>query len=250
MQEEQIQIKLSAFEGPLDLLLHLVEKAEMDIQDIFVSEITAQYLLYMEQVDELDMDKASGFLSMAATLIYIKSRAILPRPPKIEEEDGEDPEEKLIRQLREYKQYKEVGETFEQMAELASHSYVRLPEEFIAPEQEIELEQGDVQRLWRAFKQVLTHKETPIDPQTFQRLRKDIYTIEASMTRLRSRLRKGGRIEFSSLFESREKMEMIVTFMAILELLNQGELDVEQEKAFSEIYLVQAYGGASEGGGE
>ena len=84
-------VQLQQFEGPLDLLLHLIEEAELDVKDIFVSEITAQYLSYMEQLDELDMDTASEFLSMAATLLYIKSRQLLPRPPK-EDDAEEDPE--------------------------------------------------------------------------------------------------------------------------------------------------------------
>ena len=93
------EVKLSRFEGPLDLLLHLIEQAEVDIKDIFISEITSQYLEYMSQIDELDMDTASEFLTMAATLVYIKSRSLLPRPPKENTEEEEDPAEALIRQL-------------------------------------------------------------------------------------------------------------------------------------------------------
>ncbi|MBQ3132506.1 MAG: segregation/condensation protein A, partial [Clostridia bacterium] len=97
------EVKLSRFEGPLDLLLHLIEQAEVDIKDIFISEITSQYLEYMNQIEELDMDTASEFLTMAATLVYIKSRSLLPRPPKETTEEEEDPAEALIRQLREYR---------------------------------------------------------------------------------------------------------------------------------------------------
>ena len=101
-------VSLKQFEGPLDLLLHLITRAKVDIKDIFVSEITEQYLASMGSVDELDMDTASEFLTMAATLVYIKSRSLLPKPPK-ENTEEEDPADALIRQLREYRAAKETG---------------------------------------------------------------------------------------------------------------------------------------------
>ena len=103
------EVHLDRFDGPLDLLLHLIEQAKVDIKDVFLSGITNEYLLLMRELDELDMDTASEFLSVAATLVYIKSRSLLPRPPR--EADGEeDPEEALVRQLRDYKRFKEAGE--------------------------------------------------------------------------------------------------------------------------------------------
>ena len=119
-------VQLKQFEGPLDLLLHLIEEAELDVKDIFVSEITAQYLSYMDQLEELDMDTASEFLSMAATLLYIKSRQLLPRPPK-EDEAEEDPETLLIRQLREYKAFKEASEQLRALFDAARELHTRLP---------------------------------------------------------------------------------------------------------------------------
>ena len=103
-------VSLKQFDGPLDLLLTLISKAKIDIRDIFVSQITEQYLEYMQGVDELDMDSASEFLQMAATLVEIKSRALLPKPPKPEDPDEETPEQALIRQLTEYKAFKETCE--------------------------------------------------------------------------------------------------------------------------------------------
>ena len=101
--EAEYRVKLKQFEGPMDLLLHLIERSEVDIADIFISEITSQYLLYMDEIDELDMERASAFLTMAATLVYIKSRSLLPKV-KAEEEDGEIcTEEMLIQRLQEYK---------------------------------------------------------------------------------------------------------------------------------------------------
>ncbi len=120
-------VHLQQFDGPMDLLLYLVEKYELDIQDIFVSEITGQYLEYMNEIDTLDMDKASEFLAMAATLIYIKSRHLLPRTPQEETEEAEDEETKLIRQLREYKLFKEAGEELRTLEARAKNVFTRLP---------------------------------------------------------------------------------------------------------------------------
>ena len=112
-------VSLKQFDGPLDLLLTLISNAKVDIQDIFVSEITEQYLETMNLVDELDMDSASEFLQMAATLLEIKSRAMLPKPPKPESEDELSPEEALIKQLTEYKQFKEASERMHELEEEA-----------------------------------------------------------------------------------------------------------------------------------
>ena len=112
-------VSLKQFDGPLDLLLTLISNAKVDIQDIFVSEITEQYLESMRLVDELDMDSASEFLQMAATLLEIKSRAMLPKPPQPEEEGALSPEEELIRQLTEYKQFKEISARMHQLEEEA-----------------------------------------------------------------------------------------------------------------------------------
>ena len=128
------EVNLKEFQGPLDLLLHLIEQAEVDIKDIFISEITAQYLEYMGQIDTLDMDTASEFLTMAATLVYIKSRSLLPKPPK-ENTEEEDPADALIRQLREYRAAKETGEKLRSLLDGARGIYAKLPEEFALPPQ-------------------------------------------------------------------------------------------------------------------
>ena len=118
--------KLESFEGPLDLLLHLIAKAQVDIKDIFVSEITDQYLAYLEQMEQLDMEQASEFLTMAATLLNIKSRSLLPKPETPEEDD---PEALLILQLEEYKKIKQASLVLQEMEKSAAKSYFKLPEE-------------------------------------------------------------------------------------------------------------------------
>ena len=130
-------VSLKQFEGPLDLLLHLITRAKVDIKDIFVSEITEQYLASMGSVDELDMDTASEFLTMAATLLEIKSRALLPRPPEPAEDGEETPEQTLIRRLEEYKLYKESAGRMKEFEQAAMQVFSKLPEEYPLPPQAV-----------------------------------------------------------------------------------------------------------------
>ena len=148
-------VSLKQFDGPLDLLLTLIGKARIDIQEIFVSEITEQYLAYMAGVDELDMESASEFLQMAATLVEIKSRAMLPKPPRVEDEEGLTPEEALVRQLTEYKKFKEASREMQKLESEAREILTKLPEEFPLPPQEVELTGLTLEKLTRAFARVL-----------------------------------------------------------------------------------------------
>ena len=133
------RVHIQDFDGPLDLLLHLIEKAEVNIEDIFVSEITAEYLEYMQDLTEDELDAASDFLTVAAQLVYLKSRHLLPRPAPLEEDEEEDPEEAFIRRLKEYKIYKAAGEELSELYEQARLRFSRLPEELPPPKEEADL---------------------------------------------------------------------------------------------------------------
>lgn len=234
-------VSLKQFDGPLDLLLTLISKARIDIQDIFVSEITEQYLKYMDGVDELDMDSASEFLQMAATLIEIKSRAMLPKPPKVEDEDGLSPEEALVRQLTEYKLFKEASARMQNLETEAKALLTKLPEEFPLPPQEFEITGLTMDRLARAFAQVLRRleeQESGSEPQ--RRIRRDTFTVAECMARISRRVKKG-RCAFTELFEDmHDKDEIITMFMAMLEMVKHSRLKISQEGTYSEIYLQRA----------
>lgn len=231
------EVHLSQFDGPLDLLLHLIEKAELDIKDIMVSQITAEYLAYMRGVDELDMDKASEFLTMAATLVYIKSRSLLPLPPK-EDDEEEDPEVVLIRQLRDYKAFKEISAKLLEMREKNGGSYSKLPEEVILPPQEYEILSSDMNGLYEAFLTVLSKVQERTGRPPQEKVRNDAYTIREQLRSLRSALRRKSRISFGELFEGRfVKMEIIVTMMALMDMLKRNEVTVEQQKQYGEITI-------------
>ncbi|MEN6637184.1 MAG: segregation/condensation protein A [Clostridiaceae bacterium] len=230
-------VQLQQFEGPLDLLLHLIEEAELDVKDIFVSEITAQYLSYMDQLEELDMDTASEFLSMAATLLYIKSRQLLPRPPK-EEEAEEDPETLLIRQLRDYKAFKEASEQLKTLFEDAKNSCVRLPEDIPLPPKEVELDGTTMDGLFAAFLEMLARKKDAPEVIRSQHVNPDRYTVRSQTAKIRSVLLEKHAISFEDLFtENADRMEIISTFMALLEMIARGEILLKQKAPFAPIRI-------------
>lgn len=231
------EVHLSQFDGPLDLLLHLIEKAELDIKDILVSQITAEYLAYMRGVDELDMDKASEFLTMAATLVYIKSRSLLPRPPK-EEEEEEDPELVLIRQLRDYKAFKQISIKLAELREEGAGAYSKLPEELVLPPQEYELLSSDLNGLYEAFLTVLSKVQDRTGRPPQEKVRADAYTIRQQLYNLRTALRKRTSMRFDELFQGRfVKMEVIVTMMALMDMLKRNEVTVRQEEQYGQITI-------------
>ena len=232
-------VSLKQFDGPLDLLLTLISSAKLDIQDIFVSEITEQYLESMKLVDELDMDSASEFLQMAATLLEIKSRAMLPKPPKPEEEGALSPEEELIRQLTEYKQFKEISARMHQLEEEARALLTKLPEEYPLPPPNIEITGLTLEKLAKAFRRVLERAEAAERSENMasREIRRDSFTVAGCMAFISRRLR-GGSFRFVELFEENYTKEEVVTmFLAVLELTRLSRLKVEQSGAYGEIFL-------------
>ena len=226
----EYRVHLSQFSGPLDLLLHLVDKAEVDIKDIFVSEITSEFLEYLKEIDELDMEQASSFLTVAATLVYMKSRSLFPPAPK-EEEEEEDPGELLIRQLREYKTFKEASETMRELAHEAARMHSKLPEEFPVPPAEIILKDTTTQKLFEAMLSALNRGEEPEKRETLHEVTADAFTIRSCSRRVRDVLRSNnGKTCFEELTEGASKMEIIVTFMALLEMISCGEIRLSQER--------------------
>ncbi len=232
-------VSLKQFDGPLDLLLTLISNAKLDIQDIFVSEITEQYLESMKLVDELDMDSASEFLQMASTLLEIKSRAMLPKPPKPEEEGALSPEEELIRQLTEYKQFKEISARMHQLEEEARALLTKLPEEYPLPPPNIEITGLTLEKLRRAFARVLERAEANArsEQMASREIHRDHFTVAGCMARIGRRLR-GGSFRFTELFEEDYSREEVITmFLAVLELAKLNRLRITQDAAYDEIYL-------------
>lgn len=234
-----VYISLKQFEGPLDLLLHLISKAKVDIKDIFVSEITEQYLASLEGIDELDMDTASEFLTMAATLLEIKSRALLPRPPAPEDEDGETPEQALIRRLEEYKLYKESAGRMREFERAAMQAFSKLPEEYPLPPQPIELTGLSLDGLVRALERILARQAQEDEPgRVIRAITRDRYTVEQCVFNLTARLRKGPVLFTQMLSDEVTRDEIVTYFMAMLELIRLGRLHAQQEQVFEDILLL------------
>lgn len=230
-------LKLSQFEGPLDMLLFLIGKAKIDIKDIFVSEITDQYVQSVNNAPDLDMDDASAFISMAATLIEIKSRSLLPKP---EIEDPEDPEQLLIRQLQEYQRIKQIAEDMKGFEKSAALLYNKLPEEYPLPPPTFELKNLTMDGLMAAFARVLARMKAPEEEVKIEerRIIRDEYTIPRCRQHILRKLKKGP-VAFTELFSEHPSRDEVVTlFLALLELIRLGYATVEQDKVYDEITLI------------
>ena len=232
-------VSLKQYDGPLDLLLTLITRAKIDITEIFVSEITEQYLESMTDVDGLDMDSASEFLQMAATLLEIKSRALLPVPPPLRDDDEETPEQALIRQLTEYKAFKALSQQMKALETDAKARITKLPEEYPLPPPMFELTGLTTEGLTRAFARVLRRleaRDAATEP-IRREIRRDVYTVQICMTRIQARLRKGDAL-FSQMFHDvPDKHELIGVFLALLELLRLGRVKATQKNVYSDILL-------------
>lgn len=235
------KVHLKQYEGPLDLLLHLVERAEVDISDIFVSEITNQFLEYMDQLDELDMDTASEFIAMAATLVYIKSKSLLPKPVCDEQTDVEDSEQALIKRLQEYKLFKEAGRLLADMRDEAYGAFAKPREEFAIPAPEITWKCSTIDALSEALENLMNKRAYNERIRPLHKIKPDEFSVRLQAKRIRALLCEKDSADFEELFEARaSKLEIVVTFMALLEMTNHGEVRFEQEKPYGSIRVYAA----------
>lgn len=232
-----ITLKLKDFSGPLDLLLYLVGKAKIDIRDIFVSEITDQYIRSVREAEDLDMDEASSFIQMAATLLEIKSRSLLPKPDPPPEED---PEVLLIRQLEEYAFFKQVAADMQGFEKAAALMYEKLPEEYPLPPPSFEISGLTLEGLLSAFADVLARAPKQEDEPArdmAQRIIRDEHSVPDCMLEISRRLKKGS-LSFAALFTGVSSREQVVTFfLAVLELLRLGRVSVAQDSPYGDILI-------------
>lgn len=238
--------KLNAFEGPLDLLLHLIDKNKVDIYDIPISTITDQYLEYLSQMDETDADVMSEFLVMAATLLDIKARMLLPKEVD-EEGNEEDPRAELVQKLLEYKLYKYMSIELKDKAVLASRAVYKkesIPDEVTSYKAPIDLDTflGDLTlaKLKEIFDDVLARSNEKVNAQavSYGTLQREEVKITDRIDHIRKRIKKSGSFSFRKLVEAQyTKMNVIVTFMAILELMKAGEIHAVQNSLGDDIII-------------
>lgn len=241
-----IDVKLTAFEGPLDLLLFLIEKNKVNIYDIPIVTITEQYLQYVNEMQENDLDVMSEFLVMAATLIRIKAKMLLPKQEN-EEEEEEDPREELVRRLLEYKMYKYAAYELRDMEMDASRAVYKkptIPKEVKQYKEEIDpvalVDGMTLAALNDIFKAVMRKQVDKIDPvrSKFGTIEKEEVNIEDKMKEIRETVRGLKGISFRTLLEMQaSKINIIVTFMSVLELMKVGAITIRQEELFGDIVI-------------
>lgn len=241
------EIRLEAFEGPLDLLLHLVDKNKVDIYDIPIVTITDQYIEYIDAMKTRDMDIMSEFLLMAATLLAIKSKMLIPTLRGTDEEEIEDPRMELIERLVEYKTYKEMSAQLRDMQLDVDHVIYReksLPKEVLAYEEPVDISEllGDLtlNKLNNVFKEVLQRERLRKDPvrSGFGEIKKEELSLEDKIKEVLEYSSSHKRFTFISLFDDvRTRMQIIVTFLALLELMKSGQLTIVQENIYDDIII-------------
>ena len=232
---EGYRVQLEVFTGPLDLLLYLIRRDEVDIQDIPIARITETYIEHVQLLEQLDPDAISDFLVMAATLVEIKSRSLLPTPPLESEGEDEDPRAPLVRQLLEYKRFKDAARTLGHAADERFKRYVRKPADLPPELQGVELEEANIWDLLGAFGKVMS--AVGRGPATHD-IKYDDTPVELHAAEIVAILEREGPQTFEQLFDGPpDRMLIVGRFLALLELIRTRRMRAEQEGEFGRIYL-------------
>lgn len=238
LNEEELSsnltFKLDGFEGPLDLLLHLIKEKNMTIKEVKIASITDQYMRYMENINELDMNEATEFLNMVSILLEIKSRTLLPVEQVEEEEDELDPETKLKMQLEEYQLFKEAAANLQKHENV--NRFYKQPDKSVG-DVRVVFNQFNLEKLLDAFAFILMRVKDRENPQE-KKINKDRWTVADKIAFLTNILKDNKEINFFSLFdETYSKLEVITVFMAILELLKFQKIEVVQTERYADILI-------------
>jgi len=233
-------VKIDEFEGPLDLLLHLIKQSNIDIYDIKIEEITNQYLEYIRKMEELNIDIASSYLVMAAELMEIKSKSLLPKEKEEEvlEESEEVSRENLIKKLIEYKKYKEITSSFKELELSRKEIYIKPPEiisNYVEIEKQEIRENADIDILVEAFSKFLERQKLN-KPLTTKVTRREI-SVKERRVYIKNILKTKKRVEFNELFEDFSKDYIVVTFLSILEMAKSEELNITPDNNFAKIFI-------------
>lgn len=245
----ELEVRLQVYEGPLDLLLHLIDKNKINIYDINIVEITSQYLEYVSLMRQHDLEVVSEFMVMAATLLDIKAKMLLPK--EVNEEGEEiDPRQELVEQLLEYKMYKYASYELRDRYSYAETAFFRkqeLPEEVKKYEAPVDLEAlldgVTLRKLNDVFKDVMKRKEDKIDPirSKFGQIEREEVSLTEKMDFIIARLKSTHTVRFFSLLDSEQsKMHTIMSFLAVLELMKEGKIVIVQENIFDDIVIEAA----------
>ena len=231
---DKYTIKLEAFEGPMDLLMHLIEKNKIDIYDIPMAVLTEQYMEYLARMKEFDIEVASEFVVMAATLLQIKSRMMLPKLPKAEDTEERDPRQELVERILEYRRFRMVSMELDDMAALQGRIFARTPLPLAVRQRPPE--NLSLALLVEAFRIAMEVREEISIPQVL--VAPDTYSIQGKMEDILLLLDKeGGQVSFADTFRSGTRTELIVSFLALLELIKLHTVVIRQGSLFGEIFV-------------
>ncbi len=233
----EYKFQLNEFEGPLDLLLHLIKQSKMDIMDIEIVSLTDQYLNYIESMEKLNLNIASEYLVLASELMYLKSKTLLPnQEEETENEEFIEAKENLINRLIEYKQYKDITSTLKVLEEKRGEIYTKTPSSLkdYKPDEIILNDEITLDDLVKAFQKYLERKEYE-KPLSTKVTNKEI-SINERKRSIKSILKSKKRVEFFELFEDFSRSYVVVTFLSILEMAKEKELVIKQENNFDKIY--------------
>ena len=234
------KLKLDIFEGPLDLLLYLIKKSDIDISDIPIAEITEQYMEYIKMMKMLDLDIVGDFLVMAATLMQIKSKMLLPPDPTEEEAEEEDPRDELVRRLQEYKKFKEIADALKEKELKRKDFFSRTIDE----EAKNQLREDAKEILFEAslfdLINALSDALNKVPEEIIHEIITEEYTVEQKIHDILHRLLNESKVSLSYLFRAaRSKVEMVVTFLAVLELIRLKEINAVQKRTFEDIEILR-----------
>ena len=228
-----MEFRVDGFEGPLDLLLHLIKENKMDIFDIEINLITEQYLKYINNMEKVNLE-ISEYLVLASELIEIKAKMLLPKKKKEMEIEEENPREELVNKLLEYQAYKEISKDLKEKEELRSEIYTKAPEKYSNyQEEETTFEGGSVDLLIDAFKKFLIRKEEEKPLNT--KVTKKGISVSSRRHEIKNLLKEKGKVSFYQMFSIRSREYIVVTFLAILEMAKNKELIIHQEGIYDEI---------------
>ena len=241
LETKKYAIKTADFEGPLDLLCHLIDKNKMNINDIKISEITDQYLEYIRQMEEMNLDITSEFLVMASTLLYLKSKSLLP---KQENEEEELTEEELIRRIIEYKKYKEITNKLKENFQIFSNRFFKVAEEIELPKQKIEKDY-DKSIIPEIYGDLIKRNEEKVNQnaKNIERIALvDTYTVASKVKDMFKALVRNKRFIFNKLFSIKEhnKQEVVTAFSGLLEMSRRSKVTTNQEDTFGDILVEKA----------
>lgn len=236
-ESDSLKLSLSNFDGPLDLLLALVKESKIEIKDIFVSQVTEQFLAYMDQLPELDVDKASEYMAMSAMLLEIKSRALLPI--EIEQEEDDSPEKVLIKQLEEYKLFKEI--VTELKVQENVNRFYREPDKSVGKEVSVMKDDLSLEGFIEAFGKFILKMQVKNATENISRaIQRESFSVAQKIAFIREILLTEDRFRFCELFEEgATKNEIVTTFLAVLELLKLQIVTVEQAALFEDVYIIK-----------